>query len=137
MQQNYFQYFLCGIFLLGVLQSSHAQAQQPSGLLVLEDYLAQVVRNHPASLRASLLRAEAAATLLSARGGFDPVLFGDYDDKQFKGSDYWEIGEGGLRIPTFGGLEFSGGYRWADGSFLNRENTQPDIGQAFAGVKAN
>ena len=71
-------------------------------------------------------------------GSFDPELYADYDDKFFKKSDYWDIGEGGIRLPTMGGLEFSGGYRWASGSYLNPENFQsPTRGQSFIGLKAN
>lgn len=124
------------LFLL--LQSSVVFGQQNDPVVLpYGDFLDQLQLNHPQNLRAALLRSEAAATELAARGGFDPTLYGDYDDKYFEGTDYWDIGEGGIKAPSLGGLEFSGGYRWADGTYLNQEFTLPSRGQAFAGVKAN
>lgn len=109
-----------------------------TSVLTIDEFLAQLRQNHPISQSAALLSREAAAARLSAGGAFDPELYTDYEDKFFKKSDYWDIGEGGLRIPTIGGLEFGAGYRWATGSFLNPQNFQsPTRGQSFVGLKAN
>lgn len=117
--------------------SATIAAQERGQLLSLEEYLQAVLRHHPTSLRAALLRSEAAAVRTLAGGSFDPLLFADYETKNFKGSEYWRIGEGGLLLPTMGGLEFSAGYRWASGEYLNSEFELPARGQAFAGLKAN
>lgn len=120
-----------------LLASGFVAAQQAEPWLSLEDYLAAVRNHHPASLRAALLRSEAAAARTLAGGAFDPLLYTDYDYKSFKGTDYWRIGEGGLQLPTIGGLEFAGGYRWASGQYTNNERFLPARGQAFVGLKAN
>lgn len=125
------------LLLAFAMPLSAQEAPLPGQLLSLEEYLEAVVRNHPTSLRAALLRSEAAAARTLAGGSFDPLLFTDYETKTFKGSEYWRIGEGGLLLPTMGGLEFSAGYRWASGDFLNSEFELPARGQAFAGLKAN
>lgn len=124
------------VLILGFSCAAKAQ-EMPGQLLSLEEYLEAVVRNHPTSRRAALLRSEAAAARTLAAGSFDPLLFTDYETKTFKGTEYWRIGEGGLLLPTMGGLEFSAGYRWASGDFLNSEFELPARGQAFAGLKAN
>ncbi len=130
---------ICGIAGRLAAQPITPRMGQVTGpVLPLEEYLQQVLTYHPAARRANLLALEARAYEQLARGGFDPELFVDYDDKFFKGTDYWDIGEGGLRLPTLGGVEFGGGYRWATGSFLNPENFQsPTRGQSFVGLKAN
>ncbi len=132
-----FWYQAC-LFLSTILVGNVALVGQSTDpLLGLEEYLAAVVNNHPASLRAALLRSEAAAVRMLAGGDFDPILYTDYDYKNFKGSNYWRVGESGLLLPTLGGLELAGGYRWATGEYINEEQTLPARGQAFVGLKAN
>lgn len=118
-----------------LLASVHLLGQQEN-LLPPNDFLRQVFSNHPDAIRAGLLGEMASANLLAARGGFDPVLYGDYSSKRFKESSYWDVSEGGLKIPTVGGLEFSAGFRAASGSYLNAERTLFSRGQAFVSIKA-
>ncbi|PHI21893.1 hypothetical protein CEQ90_00985 [Lewinellaceae bacterium SD302] len=112
-------------------------SQATTDFLSPEAFLRQVFANNPDALRADLLGEMAAASLLTARGGFDPELYGDYYGKNFKGTDYWDISEAGLYVPTLGGLELLAGYRTASGDFLSTADTQPTRGQAFAGIKAH
>lgn len=129
-----FKCFLLVLFFL----SNPLVGQEKITVITISEFLEKVRTNHPISKVAELLYREASATRLAAGGAFDPQLFVDYEDKYFKQSDYWDLGEGGVRIPTMGGLEFSGGYRWASGSYLNPQNFQsPTRGQSFVGVKAN
>lgn len=126
---NRFLFFLAASLI--VLQSIAAQQVGPS------EFLNRVFIHHPDAKRAELLTEISAAALLSARGGFDPELFSDFNSKTFKGDDYWNISESGVWIPTMGGLEIMAGYRTATGDFLNEERSIPAAGQAFAGIKAN
>lgn len=126
------RFLLLAVLLGGSLVA--IQAQQTTGP---REYLRLVYQNYPEAQIADLLPEYAAANLLSARGGFDPLLYGDYDRKTFKDTEYWDTAEGGVMIPTIGGLEFGAGYRTARGEFLNEEQTIPAVGQAFASVKAN
>lgn len=125
-------FFLLANCLLGTVL--FAQQDQ---LLTPEAYLARVFAYHPEALRADLLDEVSEATMLLARGGFDPVAYGDYLGKTFKETNYWDIAEGGVYVPTVGGLELYGGYRTATGDFLSDERSIPLRGQAFAGIKAN
>ncbi len=101
----------------------------------LMDYMLWVKANHPISRQAALLPERGDANLRLARGGFDPKLFGEYEDKYFKEINYWRIFEGGLKIPTTLGIELKTGYSWNDGEFLNSERSIPSQGQAFLGAK--
>jgi hypothetical protein len=69
------------------------------------DFWQIILNEHPEALRASNLRATAKATLLSAKGGFDPKLYGDFDQKSFDNKNYFTYTEGGLKIPTWLGIE--------------------------------
>lgn len=102
--------------------------------LTLESYLELVRQNHPMARQAYLLSKQAEAALLQARGGFDPKLYGDWERKSFDGKNYFNIGEGGLKLPTWYGVEGKLGYNYTSGIFLNPENNLPSDGQAILGL---
>ena len=103
--------------------------------LSLSEFLEGVLQYHPVARQSDLLAQEARFALQSARGGFDPVLYGYYDDKYFKESNYWRIFDGGLALPTPLGLEFKAGFLFQDGDFLNNERSIPSDGQVVLGAK--
>ena len=103
--------------------------------LRLEDYLDGVIRFHPVAQQSELLAQQAQAVLRTSRGGFDPKLYGDYDDKYFKGSNYWRLLDGGLSMQTRLGVELKGGFVYQDGDFLNSERSIPTDGQLVVGAK--
>ncbi len=104
-------------------------------LIRLADYLDGVLQYHPVALQSDLLTEQARAVLRSSRGGFDPKLYGDYDDKYFKGRNYWRIFDGGLSMKTRLGIELKGGFVFQDGDFLNPERSIPSDGQLLLGAK--
>ena len=118
-------------FILLLLPTVNAQDQAFS----LEEYLELVRQNHPMSRQAVLLNEQANANMLKARGGFDPKLYGDWERKSFDGQNYFNIGEGGMKLPTWYGIEGKLGYNWTSGVFLNPENKLPANGQAIVGLK--
>jgi outer membrane protein TolC len=123
---------ILGIMLSGNL--SPLQAQQTDSLL-LNEFLVLVERNHPVARQANLLTAQAQARLKRARGGFDPKLYGDAQQKVFKESNYFRYLEGGLKFPTrLGGLEGKVNYENTTGVFLNPEATLPDDGLIKTGI---
>lgn len=103
-------------------------------ILTPEAFLNQVRIQHPAARQANLLSNEAQAALMAARGGFDPKLYGEWDRKSFDGKNYFNLGEGGLKIPTWFGIEGKLGYNYASGVYLNPENKLPADGQAVIGI---
>lgn len=130
------------LFLIHSATSPSLQAQDPTPLdtrliLTEEQYIQIIKDNHPIVRRANLLGNQAAAAQQKARGAFDPKLFGNVDQKSFDQKDYFTIGEGGVKMPTWYGMEFKASYLWSDGDFLNPENKLPTAGQAVLGVSAN
>jgi len=122
-------------FLLLPLSLIGQQATDSTQIFSLEQYLEWVRGYHPVMQQAALLDDKAAAKLLEAKGGFDPKLFGEYEDKQYDQKNYFRVGEAGLKIPAWFGVEFKLAYGWADGVFLNPANTLPGDGQAVAEIK--
>lgn len=108
--------------------------QEQVPVLNFEEYLGYVKKYHPIAKQAALVISQGEANLMKARGGFDPKLEVDYDSKQFKGSEYYDVLNTTFKIPTWYGLEFKAGYERNEGVFLNPQNNVPDDGLFNAGV---
>ncbi len=104
-------------------------------ILTYDDFIQGVRENHPLSKQAALQQQLGEAEVRSARGGFDPKTYAELSQKYFKDSQYYSLFEGGVKVPTWFGIEFMGGYEENDGVFLNPENNVPNNGLYFAGVK--
>ena len=104
--------------------------------LSITDFLNTVKKNHPVAKQAELLKADATAQRLAARGGFDPKLMGDWQAKEFEEKRYFQTNEYGVKIPTWFGIEAKGIYKTAKGDFLNPEEKLPKVGQAVLGISA-
>lgn len=89
---------------------------------------------HPNAFKAGLLTDKAKQKLREARGKFDPQLYTEFDQKEFKDSEYYSIQESGIKIPTLGGIEFKAAFEKNEGIFLNPENTVPEQGLGMIGI---
>ncbi|GAB5401674.1 MAG: TolC family protein [Aureisphaera sp.] len=103
-------------------------------MLSYEEFIGYVKAHHPLMKQADLRLTEGEATLLRARGGFDPKIEVDYDRKQFKGTEYWDQLNATFKIPTWYGFEFKANFEQNSGDFLNREFFVPEDGLYSAGV---
>uniref|UniRef100_UPI0037BEF70D TolC family protein n=1 Tax=Flavobacterium sp. TaxID=239 RepID=UPI0037BEF70D len=74
------------------------------------EYLAMVKKFHPLVKIADLEISQAQSNLLMARGAFDPKLEADFNNKEFNDKKYYSVFNGGFKIPTWYGIEFSGGF---------------------------
>lgn len=106
-------------------------------VLSLDDFLKIVKYNHPIAKQSNLLNTVSKAELLAARGGFEPKIEGDFDNKTFDGKNYFSIGDYGLKVPSWYGLEFKAGYKTLTGINTDPSDAIPTIGQAVVGVKAS
>ena len=109
-------------------------AQADSSVLSFESFISLVKNHHPVALQAEIKAEMGLANLRSARGNFDPKLQADLAQKYFEDKEYYDLGEGKLKIPTWFGIELEGGYERNEGQFLNPENTVPASGLWFAGI---
>lgn len=110
-------------------------AQDGSSVLTRKALLQLVADNHPAARQAQLRNAMGDAVLRSARGAFDPIAMAGYNEKSFDGTDYYELLDVGLRVPTWFGAEFYGGYSESAGDLLNPQNRVPIEGQLVVGAR--
>lgn len=103
-------------------------------VLSVAEYMAIVGNYHPVASQANLLPQQARATLRVARGGFDPVLYSDYDSKTYDGKNYYSFFESAVKIPVWYGIEVKAGYDFAYGNNINPENKLPGAGLGYLGI---
>ncbi|MGB0422806.1 MAG: TolC family protein [Flavobacteriales bacterium] len=124
------------VALLTVVLSCHLSAKsQIQPVLSFDKFMEQVQSDHPVAAAASLQIDRGEALLQTAKGGFDPVLAGNLSRKDFEGKRYYDLVQGGLKVPTWLGLTFDAGFTENEGVFLNPENNTPQTGLVHAGVK--
>ena len=124
------------VFYVFVLfQSGFAQVD--STTLTYNSFIQYVLKHHPVAKQADLQLNRAMIERLAARGGFDPKIQSDWDEKLFDEKDYFRIFRAGIKIPTDYGLTVTGGYENTDGVFLNPENTTDPRGLWSLGIEAN
>jgi len=122
------------LFCLLLALSSSGYTQNELGVLGLEEYLGWVKQYHPVAKQAELRISEAQAKLLKARGGFDPRIEIDWDNKDFDEKEYYNILNSSFKIPTWYGIELNAGFERNSGVFLNPQNTVPENGLYKAGI---
>ncbi|MEB8328570.1 TolC family protein [Flavobacteriaceae bacterium KMM 6897] len=112
-----------------------SNAQEPDTLILkFREYLGYVKKYHPIAKQAELALATGQANLMRARGGFDPKIEIDFDQKDFKGTTYYDKLNAAFKIPTWYGLELKGKFEQNEGTYLNPENSAPDNGLYSAGI---
>jgi outer membrane protein TolC len=110
---------------------------QGQEMLSYEDYMAWVRGFHPVAKQADITLEFGEMELRASRGGFDPRLYGDYDRKRFKDTNYFDKREAGLVIPTWAGVELKGLVEYNTGSLLNPEKEVPEDGLIALGGSVN
>lgn len=123
------------LVLLLLVVSLHAFGQTDTlTTLNLTQFLQLVKQNHPLAKQAGLITQSADANTLKARGGFDPKLFYDFQNKFYDSKNYYTLANGGFNIPAWFGIEVKGGYEQNQGTYLNPENTVPDQGLVYTQI---
>lgn len=134
--KKYVVVILCFHFNLLLAQEIPGK-EEPAEVLTFQEYLGLVKQFHPVVSQAGLKLSIGEAGLLRARGGFDPKIEVDYDRKQFKGTEYYDILNSTFKIPTWYGVEFKASYDQNTGMYLNPERTVPEEGLFSAGVSVD
>ena len=102
--------------------------------LTFDEYLGFVKKYHPLVKSANLEISQAQANMMMARGGFDPKIEVDFEQKKFKGTEYFSILNSSFKIPTWYGIEIKAGFDNSEGVFLSPENTMPNQGLTSLGI---
>lgn len=125
-------------WILGIclaLLSLKTQAQEENKqVLSFSKYMEIVMANHPLAIQADLEAESGKALLQRARGNFDPTIGGNFNEKNFKGDEYYRLMDAGMKVPTWFGLDIVGGYEQNQGVYLNAENNTPVNGLVYAGL---
>ncbi len=123
------------LFYLLFFISCHCVAQNVvSKELKYDEFLGYVKKYHPLVKSANLEIGFAQANLMMARGGFDPKIEVDFEQKKFKDSEYYSLLNSSFKIPTWYGIEIKAGFDNSEGVFLNPENTMPNQGLTSLGI---
>ena len=125
-----------GLLLFWLLASTSLMAQE-SQRLSFEDYMQWVQDYHPVAIQADLNLRLGQMEVRKARGGFDPMVYGNLDKKEFNQSTYFEKREAGLVVPTWMGVELMSSFEQNNGAFLNSESAVPTNGLFSAGAAVN
>jgi len=113
------------IIILGILAVSLSLTAQDGGEKTLSPaQMMEMVRQyHPVAKQADINIDKAKADITIARGGFDPYFFNSSAQKTFDGTDYYYYNRPQVTIPTWFGVEISGGREYLSGSRTNNEET--------------
>lgn len=102
--------------------------------LSLNEFLGYVKKYHPVVKQANLKISAAQAELMQARGNFDPKIEVDFDQKEFKDKNYYQLFNGSFKIPTWYGVEIKAAFDNNEGIYMNPENTTPNSGLTSVGI---
>lgn len=103
-------------------------------VLEFDEFMEIVKTQHPITHQAQLIIKSAEAKKLKANGGFDPKLQSSFNEKKFKGYDYYSNFGAELKVPTWYGLSFKGGFQQNTGDYVNQQLSTPNSGLTYAGV---
>lgn len=117
-----------------IISTASALSQDTLSKLDIFLFMHYVKQNHPVVKQANLMKDFAEAGSLIAKGNFDPKLYYDLNNKYYDSKNYYELQKGGFKIPTWFGIEISGGYERNNGTFLNPENTVPLSGIIYSQI---
>lgn len=155
---NYLRFVLVGCFLaFNLLTFSHLKAQIQDSLIIqdplldiettpilslleIEDTLSLaevyevIFEYHPLIQKAKLIPALAMQDIRKARGMFDPTIMGDWTEKQYKETEYYQKLHAEIKVPTILGFDLKAGYENNSGVYLGNESTVPEEGLFYAGI---
>ena len=123
------------ILLAFLLACGSATASSDSTVtLSFDEFMSMVREHHPVAQQAELRVDRGAANLMTARGSFDPKAFGDVAQKYLDGTTYYRRSVGGLKIPTWFGVEVETAFEQSQGAYVDPERVTQGAGLLSAGV---
>lgn len=125
------------IFLLltFLMSCSHLSFGQDSiKVFTQENLFWYLTKFHPVGKQASIQIQKGENEVRKSRGSFDPTLFSNFNQKSFNQTEYYDLFSGGLKIPTWYGVDFQAGFDQNTGTYVNPETKTPANGLVYAGV---
>ena len=121
-------------FILFICSNLSVFGQDTMTEFSFNEFLGYVKKYHPLVKQADLKLNEAQANLMLARGAFDPKIEVEYNEKQFKTSEYYSILNSSFKIPTWYGIELKAGFDNAEQIYVNTENKLHNSGLTSIGT---
>jgi len=100
-------------------------------------YIEIVKTHHPIVYQGNIKQEIGEAKVTKAKGGFDPKIQGNAQQKYFDGKQYYSYLHGGLVVPTWFGVKANAGYGLNGGERLNPESYTPSEGLWNVGLSVN
>ena len=103
----------------------------------LDDFVKVVLANHPVVKQANLLPENARQEIRLARGAFDPKLTGNWDVKNYKDTEYYDIFNTTLKVPLWFPIDPKISVDRNRGTYLNPErniSSSEEYRQVTAGL---
>ncbi|MBI3521029.1 MAG: TolC family protein [Bacteroidetes bacterium] len=122
------------LFVLMVLNFMKGNSQNDNQLSY-NAFLMNVLQNNPLAKRAENERKYADTRYRAARGNYDPIVSGSFDQKQLNGSNYYTILNGEIKQPIFTSQYFKFGYDYGNGDYINPQYSTVSNGLPYAGVE--
>jgi outer membrane protein TolC len=110
-----------------LLISCQLFAQDSLLTLHTDEFLIMVQKYHPIVKQAFIGVQTAQSNILAAKGNFDPVFSQYSSQKTIDGKNYYLYQSPQLTIPTWYGIELSGGMEFLNGSRLNPDQSLGQI----------
>lgn len=105
--------------IIGFLFSYQCTAQ----VFYVDDFIKLVRSNHPLAKQAQIGVQKAEMDLLSAKGGFDPLIGMEASRKTFDGKNYYFYTNPEIKIPTWIGADIKAGIENNGGQLLSSESS--------------
>ncbi len=99
------------------------------------EFISSILQNNPLAKRANNEKKYADLQLRAARGNYDPILSGNYDQKQFNGSNYFTTLSSEVKQPIFTNQYLRFGYDYGIGPNVSPEFYTPSQGLPYLGLE--
>ena len=127
-------YYITYLLVFGFILKAPVVKGQDSTLLTFDEFITIVKENHPMSYISELKGNEGEFLIWQAKGGFDPKLGGDLNQKYFDDKNYYSHLHAGLKIPTWFGITAQVSYDENSGVYLNPRDYTSNTGLWSAGL---
>jgi len=123
--------FFC--FCLGVI---YFQVNAQNNLVLSYDtFLVHVSKYNPLAKRAENEKKYGDLQYRAARGSYDPIISGNFDQKEFNNKNYYTTLNAEVKQPIFTSQYFKFGYDYGVGGFVNPEYATSLSGLPYVGME--
>ncbi len=102
-----------------------------------ETFMDRVIQNNPLMERANNVSMIGNLQYKSARGGYDPIIAGNYSNKFYKGTNYYSELNSMVKQPLFTSQYLKFGYDYGVGANINAESMTSQSGLMYMGLEVD